>query len=367
MKAGPSSANNGASVAALVDRLLAQFESPASRPLLRRHAWRVGSSVIEQRHLGASLEDLFLPAWAHLTPVPAEGPAAVQMAGDRLAVYCADVEATGIDPGPLPWRSGEAAQGGLVAGLGASDYRALWDPAGRALHLVDLRRKLAIYLVGSRRDFRSWERSIPIRHILHWWTRSRGGQLVHAAAVGTAGGGVLMVGASGAGKSTTTLACLSSGLRIAGDDFVLVESGVEPGEGNAIIYSISATAKLSRQALERLPALASRVANPQEQEPEKALFFLDRFQPSPLIGCMPLKGIVMLNRCARADTSCSPVSQATALQASAPNTLFLLPGERAQSFARLAALFRRYPCFRLDLGSDLRQIPERIGQLLAKL
>ncbi len=358
MKAGRASAHDGATVADLAGRLLLQFESPANRPLLRRHAWRVGSSLIEQRHLGPSLEDLFLPAWAHLPPASIDA-----VPGDRrLVVYCADAEATGLDPGPFPWRPGEAIQGGLLAGLEGSDYRALWDPDGRALHLFDCRGRLAIYLVGSRGDFRSWERSIPLRHILHWWTQQRGGQLVHAGAVGTAEGGVLLLGASGAGKSTTTLACLDSSLRIAGDDFVLVES--EADGGKAVIHSVSATAKLSLQALERFPALARRMVNPQEPEPEKALFFLDSFQPSPMIGRMPLKGVVMLNRCARAETTCVPVSAAAALQASAPNTLFLLPGERAQSFARLAALFRRYPCFRLDLGSDLRQIPGRIGQLL---
>jgi hypothetical protein len=363
MKARPSSAHNGATVAALIDRLLVQFESPANRRLLRPHARRVGSSVIEQRHLGASLEDLFHPAWGHLPAESGKAPAR----DDRLVVYCADVEATGLDPGPLPWRSSETAQGGLVAGLEGSDYRALWDPEGRALHLFERRRRLAIYVVGSRRDFRSWERSIPLRHILHWWTQQRGGQLVHAGAVGNEEGGILLLGASGAGKSTTTLACLASGLKIASDDFVLIEPGAEPDGDKAVIHSVSATAKLSRQALERFPDLASRMVNPQEPEPEKALFFLDSFQPSPLIGRMPLKGVVMLNRCAQVETTCSPVSAAMALQASAPNTLFLLPGERAQSFARLAALFRRYPCFRLDLGSDLRQIPDRIGQLLAKL
>src|SRR5262249_26051380 len=151
------------------------------------------------------------------------------------------------------------------------NYRAFWDPQGHAVHLFDRQRKTAIYAVRSRRDFRSWERSIPLRHILHWWTMTEGRQLVHAGAVGTAEGGVLLVGASGAGRSTTTLACLSGGLSIVGDDFVLVDPLARP----AMIHSVSSTAKRSRAALLRFPDLAQRVANPAEPEPEKAIFFLD--------------------------------------------------------------------------------------------
>ena len=76
--------------------------------------------------------------------------------------------------------------------------------------------------------------------------------------MGTAEGGALLLGASGAGKSTTTLACLASGLAIAGDDFVLVE----PAGIDAVVHSISTTAKLSRAALLRFPDLASADGQP---------------------------------------------------------------------------------------------------------
>src|ERR1700690_3478256 len=240
-------------VATLLDRAVAQFKEVARAETLRRHAWQVGPWCIEQCHLGPGLEDLMLPAWAHLPPAAAGNA--------QLVVYCADVEATGLDLGSFPWRSGETANQGLVAGLEGTDFRALWDQQGRAVHLFDRRRGIALYAVASRRDFRSWERSLPPRHILHWWTAVHGGQLIHAGAVGTSQGGVLLLGASGAGKSTTSLACLDSPLAIAGDDFVLVG----PGDPSTI-QSVSSTAKLSHQALRRFPGLKSRMANPAESE-----------------------------------------------------------------------------------------------------
>ena len=342
-------------VSGLFSRALAQFEDPARRQTLRRRSWRVGPWRIEQRHLGSSLEDLFYPAWAHL-PDGGDGPGG-------LTVYCVDVEATGFDLGRLPWRAAEAVNQGMIAGLEGSDYRVCWDQLGHAVHLFDRRRGIGIYAVRSYRDFRGWERSIPLRHILHWWSVAQGGQLMHAGAVGAVDGGVLLLGPSGAGKSTTTLACLVGGLSIASDDFVLVDPRTNP----AMIHSVSSTAKLSHAALLRFPELAARVANPGEAEPEKAIFFLDRFAPSSLIPAMPLKALVMLNQRPGRDTALEAVSAAAALQACAPNTLFLLPGERAHGFARIAELFRRYPCFRLDLGYELSQIPQRLGNLLSRL
>ena len=354
-QAGVPAAERVAVVAALFARVLARLEEPARRQDIRRRSWRVGPWRIEQRHLGGSLEDLFHPAWAHL-PDGGEG-------AEGLTVYCVDVEATGFDLGPLPWRAADAVNQGLIAGLERSDYRALWDQQGHAVHLFDRRRRTAIYAVRSRRDFRSWERSIPLRHILHWWTMGEGRQLMHAGAAGTARGGALLLGPSGAGKSTTTLACLAGGLSIAGDDFVLVD----PLSSPAMIQSVSSTAKLSHAALLRFPELAERVANPSEAEQEKAIFFLDQFAPSSLIGAMPLKALVVLNQRPGRDTALESVSAAAALQACAPNTLFLLPGERAQGFARIAAMFRSFPCFRLDLGYELGQVPQRLGDLLGKL
>ncbi len=186
--------------------------------------------------------------------------------------------------------------------------------------------------------------------------------MIHAGAVGTSRGGVLLLGASGAGKSTTTLACLGKILAIAGDDFVLAE----PGEGT-MIHSVSSTAKLSHEALRRFPQLQAKMANPGEVEPEKFLFFLDRFRPSPLIQSMPLRALFMLRRGIGSDSRIVETSAGAALQASAPNTLFLLPGDRAQAFAKIARIFREHPCFRIDLGDDLRQIPLRIGELLDRL
>src|SRR5205823_136180 len=80
----------------------------------------------------------------------------------------------------------------------------------------------------------------PLRHILHLWLASRGVQFVHAGAVGRPSGGCLIVGKSGSGKSTSTLATLGSELLYAGDDYV----GVSVTTGGAHVHSIYGCGKL---------------------------------------------------------------------------------------------------------------------------
>src|SRR5690606_23216096 len=101
-----------------------------------------------------------------------------------------------------------------------------------------------------------WFDRAPFRTILTWWAADQGLPLLHASAVADDSGAVAIAGASGAGKSTTALACLAAGLRIVGDDACLVRFDPEP-----TIYSIYARAKLEPDALAKLPSLASLIVD----------------------------------------------------------------------------------------------------------
>ena len=73
---------------------------------------------------------------------------------------------------------------------------------------------------------------------------------MHAGAIGTDGGAVLVVGRGGRGKSTTTLAGLGAGLKYVGDDYVAVETKDRP-----LVHSIYNAGKLEPHHLERFPVL----------------------------------------------------------------------------------------------------------------
>ena len=82
---------------------------------------------------------------------------------------------------------------------------------------------------------------------VHWAQAAAGNRLTHAAALGLNGHGALMVGASGSGKSGTTLAGLLNGLESVGDDYVVVEQGA-----NVVANSVFRVFKQDLDGLRRV-------------------------------------------------------------------------------------------------------------------
>src|SRR2546429_207421 len=75
-----------------------------------------------------------------------------------------------------------------------------------------------------------------------------------ASTVGDERGAVLLAGAGGAGKTTTTVACLLDGLQFVGDNYVLLSQEAAP-----TVHGIYHNVKLRPGTLELLPELASAV------------------------------------------------------------------------------------------------------------
>src|SRR5437667_6307955 len=95
-----------------------------------------------------------------------------------------------------------------------------------------------------------WVRRAPLRNVLTWWANDRGLAFLHAGAVTDGAGAVVLAGGSGAGKSTTAMACLAAGLGFVGDDACLVRLDPHP-----VVFSVYGFAKLEPDALARLPTL----------------------------------------------------------------------------------------------------------------
>jgi hypothetical protein len=196
---------------------------------------------------------------------------------------------------------------------------------------------------------------------LSWWLESRGRLLVHAAAIGDAAGCVLLPGKGGSGKSTTTLACLESGLGILGDDYCVLQRVPQPQ-----VHSLYSTTKLKgREDIEiRFPHLRQVVSNIESLENEKALIFLHDHVPEVLRLQASLRAILLPKVTGERDTHLRPVSGAQALRFLAPSTMFQFPGDAGLIFRESVALIRQLPVLELCLGTDLAQIPEVIRQVL---
>jgi hypothetical protein len=211
----------------------------------------------------------------------------------------------------------------------------------------------------------NYEVGRPFRKIFHWWAADRSLQVIHAGAIGDTEGGVLLAGRSGSGKSTTALAGLAGGLKYAADDYCLVEPGERPqlhslylsGAGNERTAELLPTLRDSLLSAPRLPGL----------DIGKHLIFCDDIAPSSVTPGFPLRAILVPRVTGGDTTHLEPLSPAESLRALAPSTLLQLPGQRAESLARLANLVRSIPSWSLRLGNDPRAAVDEIRALLARL
>ena len=123
---------------------------------------------------------------------------------------------------------------------------------------------------------------------MHWWSAGLGLQLVHGAAVGTEAGGVLLIGRSGAGKSTQALACVGSSLGYAADDYCLVEIG--PAVRGHSLYG---SGKANAASIAMLPHLAEAFRASPIDFQGKSIIFIAEHAPEAILRCFPLRAIVL--------------------------------------------------------------------------
>ena len=330
----------------------ASFETAAESAGVVDRRFRVGDSILRLRFAGGALEERLTPAIEHLTTSPDAAP--------DLTVCLFDAATTGVAL-RAGWEASAYLPRGEIAGFSTERFRTAFEQGADVLLMLDRERREALYWMPDAARVPFWERSFPLRTMMHWWFEDLPFQPVHAAAVGLAEGGVLIAGPSGSGKSTAALACLDSELLYAGDDYVLVRHAPSP-----YVYCLYATAKIDVDNLERFPGLRPFLDNADRLDREKALLFLRSWRPAKIAAGFPIRALVVPRVTGLRDTRLRPASVAEAVRALAPTTLYHLPGAERQAFAKIAALARQLPCYVLEAGADLPQIPARILELLGR-
>jgi hypothetical protein len=314
-----------------------------------RRYYKIGPDIMCLRFAGEGLLDALTRAFAHNETAP--GPAA-------LTVCCWDSASTRTLMPKPPWPLTAYGVKGHIEGYNTAAIRTLYQPGADILNMLDVGRQTGIYWMQDPAQIPYWERGFPMRNILHWWSEQSLLQLVHAGAIGTERGGVLLTGKGGSGKSTTALACLASSLlSYVGDDYVLIGNASGP-----YVYSLSNSAKLGPESLARVPHLAGKMDNPGNDE--KALFFIHEHFPEKLRAGFPVKAIFLPRVTAEKDTRLRPASKAAALLALAPTTVFQMEGASKPAFAKMRRFAESVPSYWLELGSDPAQIPDVIARFL---
>lgn len=349
---------------AFFDTVVARFERAAETvggPVDR--AFGIDRYVVRLRFAGPALVAALTPALAHLE-VPADGT-------PDLTVCVWDSGSTRTAWPALPWFQSAGhvtAAGEKIDNLytprgdirGYCNDRISMHVGDRLFSVLDRERDLAVYWCDDVARLPLYERGAPLRSILHWWLRERGLQLVHAGAVGTPSGAVLLAGKGGSGKSTTALTALTGDLLYLSDDYSLIALDPEP-----FVYSLYNTAKVRPDNLGRVRHLRDAVTNADALGTEKALFYIHQHAPDRIIRRLPIRAILLPRVTGLPATTWTPASSRESLAALTLSTLHQLAGSGRELVQTITRLVDAVPSHHLHLGTDLTQIPRALARILA--
>jgi hypothetical protein len=348
----------------LLDRLEQSFMNDAATAGGSFQQWyRIGGHDVCVRTIPEQDSRRLRPALGHLA-MP-EAPASA--AGLTISAW------NGATPSAPPvladllrrlrtdWRL-ECGPRGEVLELHSVGISAIYNAGPNVLTVVDFDQNRGWLLKLDDDTFPYWEVGSPFRFLLHEWFAARGLQYVHAAAVGTEQGGVLLVGKGGSGKSTTALLCAAAGMQYAGDDYCLIDPA------HAWVHSLYNTGKLKGpEDYARLPELKGLSTNPDSFErdgADKAVYFLDEIWPDRVVAGIPLRAIVVPRITGQATARFEPCSAFDAVVAMLPSTVAQLPAASNEDCDRMVALAEKLPTYLLHLGTDIRGIPAALTALL---
>jgi hypothetical protein len=335
--------------------LSAAFCEAADATGLRQSTLTVGRWAVDLQFAGRALRDVTIPALAFTSE---------EAASDPLATICLfDSASTGVPVPPFAWRPQHIRERGAIQGFNNDRFRTVYhgDPLApdggfNALSMFDAATRTTVVWVESVEQVHWWERAEPLRTALYWALNGEDRYLAHAAAVGDDTGAVLLAGPGGAGKTTTTVACLRDGMTFVGDNYVLVSLDDEP-----VAHAIYSNLKLRDGTLELLPGLGDAPAD--REEGEKLVIDVGRTWPSQLAASLPLRAIAVVCLRTEAATRAVPASAVEVLLALAPTTVYQLP-DNGRVLRSMAELVRGTRSFRVELGADVLDTPATIRALL---
>ncbi|MEZ4640601.1 MAG: hypothetical protein R2873_31415 [Caldilineaceae bacterium] len=305
--------------------------------------------------IGQGLAHILLPALGHLVVQPP-----TEITADVSFTLC-DTAITAIQPPAPPFQPADYHRYGQRAVYTDENLSILHAPTTDMLLAYDRRLRYGICWVKDAAALSIYDRAAPLQTHFHWALRDHGWQVVHAAAIGRADGGVLLIGNSGAGKSTTAFSALKSGrLRYLSDDKCLVRLAPEPATS-----TLFCSAKIKEDILDEFPEFRPFIAGrDDESKVGKHLAFLYPHFRRGMIDSFPLRAIIIPRIRHLQEPALTPAGAGDAFRVLGPSTAIWLPGAEADSYHFLGQLVRQLPCYFLDLAFPPHANLSAIAELL---
>ncbi len=323
------------------------YQAVAATGSIKRY-YDIAGTTVCLNFAGEALLPYLTPALEHLKLVEPAVP--------ELTINVWDTASTETEMAPPPCRIHDFTDRGDIWGFNSKRIKTAFHWSEYSVNVLDLKTNTGVYWVKTSKSFPYWVYSSPFRSMIQWWMEKNGGQLLHAAAVGTKNGAVLITGKGGVGKSTTAISSLNAGLNYLGDDYVIVRKDPEPK-----VYSLYSTAKLNMEDMQKFPALHPFADEPIKNDQEKAVLFLYPGLKTQIVREMPLRAIFTPQIKQQEDTIITPVSFWPVQRAMSFTTMSQLPGVGSHTHEYISEFTTRLPCYTIGLGSDLYGIPKAIS------
>lgn len=188
-----------------------------------------------------------------------------------------------------------------------------------------------------------------------FWAKHSDKLLLHAAAVGSNGDGVLVVGRGGRGKSTFAVSCLTEGLDFVSDDYTLITAS---GELEAMpLYSCVG---VRQDMCDKLPQLGQ----PSAMVLGKPLFEIagDRYCQK-----LKIKAIIMPLVAGDAEPSIYPIPKNNAMAQLISSTISQLESRHDTALIqKMSARVADLPVYEMRMSTDLVKNPAFLRRFIEK-
>ena len=186
----------------------------------------------------------------------------------------------------------------------------------------------------------------PFAKAVFLWAQKHNFYMLHAAAIGIDGHGVLIVGRGGTGKSTLTCTCLADGYDFVSDDYCLLSAA-----GSRIVYPIYTNVSLNPDSLSMLPAFKPFEILPMQGE--KGAFTISETLIKP---SLHLEAIILPQITENSEPAIKPDSSSKALgQLVYSTTIQLGRFQETEFVKKLAQRLLGMPVYRFSLTKDLQK------------
>lgn len=276
-----------------------------------------------------------------------------------LTVFCWDSVSTSSS---IPWTPSMKKPVGRendIFYFNSDDIYFSYNHTSGILNMLNTENNTGIFWIEDYRELPLYEITSAFKNLINWWFYRKHFYLVHSAAVGVDGRGVLIAGKGKTGKSTTAMACFQDGMAYAGDDYVLLSKETE-----FRISSLYSAVKLEDNEIFQTFGLKmeSCLSDPFYK---KKILFLNDLDQSRMADGFLLRALVIPRINNRSEMGLRVLPPAQAFREMAPSSLFQQMGHKVEVVNFLAELTRNIPCYRLTLSRDIHQIPGVIKTLIS--